>query len=56
MHSFYSYLNGADTYTKMQLIIFALQWNEQYEKYFLEKKLCIALNMKKSTNSRSVIG
>ena len=34
----FAYLNGADSYTKFQLIVFAFQWYEQFEKFILKEK------------------
>ena len=34
----FAYLNGADSYTKFQLIVFAFQWYEQFEKCILNEK------------------
>ena len=31
-------LNGADSYTKFQLIVFVYQWYEQFEKCILKEK------------------
>ena len=61
MHSFFfAYLNGADSYTSLQLIVFTFYWYKRFEKFILDKSyIDIAINInviKKSHKlSRSVM-
>ena len=41
--AFFAYLNGADSSTKLQLIVFAFDRYEQFQKYILKKKIIIII-------------